>query len=57
MGGEIGLKIAEIKFSDDNVAPYKDGWRYAKVAIDATLIDENGIIYIYVGIMIGSICL
>lgn len=42
MGGEIGLKIAEIKFSDDNVAPYKDGWRYTKVAIDATLIDENG---------------
>ena len=42
MGGEIGLKIAEIKFSDDSIAPYKDGWRYAKVAIDATLIGENG---------------
>lgn len=42
MGGEIGLNIAEIKFSDDNIAPYKDDWRYAKVAIDATLIGENG---------------
>lgn len=42
MGGKIGLKIAEIKFSDDSIAPYKDGWRYAKVAIDATLIGENG---------------
>ena len=42
MGGEIGLNIAEIKFSDDNIAPYKDDWRYTKVAIDATLIGENG---------------
>lgn len=42
MGGEIGLNIAEIKFSDDNIAPYKDGWRYTEVAIDAALIDKNG---------------